>query len=205
MYGNETALRISITIPPLTEAPPIIRAEMNWLDRLPSTGTTIPPRIILPRMAIGGYPSVSTYSISAPIASRASTSWPIGRSCIRCSPRSTYRPGTNGRKPVRKRMAVPALPTNSSIASEYMLIRGPIVTELRRLPSTSKPSLRTHSSMKRESSLSSGSTTVVSPAAIIASSSARLVSDFDGGAATDPFTLPVLPIALTTAAPRGAR
>ena len=63
----------------------ISSAVRNWLDTLPRTrigAAANAPRL----MCSGGYPGWPVYSMLAPIALRASTRSPIGRSCMRGTP-----------------------------------------------------------------------------------------------------------------------
>ena len=143
--AEASAVRRSVN-PSGSVAPAIISDDANWLEVSAAMATSNPPRIFLPRMRSGGKPSRSTYSTSAPMDSRTSTRSPMGRWCIRCSPCSRKRPGTNESQPVRKRLAVPALPTKIGTSFAEMLRRAPICTPSRRVPRTSKPMVRSASS-----------------------------------------------------------
>lgn len=66
-------------------------------------------------MCNGGYPGLPAYCTLQPSCVRPSTRSPMGRSCMRGTPRSTKWPSSTARTAVNGRMAVPAFPRNRSV------------------------------------------------------------------------------------------
>src|SRR2546428_11382071 len=126
--------------------------------------------------------------MSAPSARSASTRSPIGRSCIRATPESSYSPPESASTAVNGRNAVPALLRKRLARLTPKLPPTPATTQSREsLPGAIRtPSMRNASSMRRTSSASSNPATSVGRRASAASSSVRLEMLLDPGSRTVP-------------------
>ncbi len=135
----------------------ISSADTNCEDRLASIVAVPPSARSDGSITTGGHRLLSSLQARTPRLPSASIRSPIGRSRIRALPSSLKRPRPRVRKPRRKRIAVPALPTKSSALEAGMIPPRPSIS-IRRFASsvpTWKPSARSAAIIWRVSSLKS--------------------------------------------------
>ena len=132
------------------------------------------------------------YCTLQPSCVRPSTRSPMGRSCMRGTPRSTKWPSSIARTAVNGRMAVPAFPRNRSVGDCGCLqLSGkqaamPSICTVVPDCSTRQPICCSAINMTRVSSESSTPCSVVPPLHKPASSSTRLLMLLEPGNCTDP-------------------
>ncbi len=155
------------------------RALTNWDDRLASI-TTLPPSSQPRPCTVSG--SRSSVAVMSALRSRsARTTGASGRWRARGSPSKVTSPCAKQATGGRNRITVPALPT-STVAGP-VIGRG-VTSQSPSRSSTSMPRERSPPAISAVSRLTSGCTSVVGVRAIAASTSARLVCDFDPGRRT---------------------
>ncbi len=185
----------------MTTGPPVLAsgkasrsALRNWLETSPRTriGWSVAKRPPLGRArpAVGSRLGRVRRRRSR-VDARQSTKSPIGRSCMRGTPRNSKRPpwvaAITARAAVRGRMAVPALPRNRSACATASLPARPCTCtvappwRVMRQPSCSRAA-----TMTRVSSESSRSWIWVVPSAKPASSRTRLEMLLEPGSCTLP-------------------
>ena len=109
-----------------------MRAEINWLLTSPRMLISLTSCRSKPLTCIGGYPSLSRYSIVAPIERRASTKIPMGLSFIRDVPVSVLCCFVMEKYAVRNRMVVPASSTSSvdsSLSMSFFISTGSFASD----------------------------------------------------------------------------
>ncbi len=193
MCGSEgtVAPTLRISTPLLKRAPESSSAEMNWEDEEASTSTWPPSSAPAP-CTISGNPPRPPSSIRAPRVRSASITPCCGRSWLRGSPSKCTGPSARVASGGRKRITVPALPTStwagprSCSAGMIRQASPPPVPPDAALTvsSTVTPRARRPSAISCESRLRSGRRTQPGPSARAASTSARLVADFEPGMVT---------------------
>mmetsp|Transcript_50623 Transcript_50623/g.151357 ORF Transcript_50623/g.151357 Transcript_50623/m.151357 type:complete len:212 (-) Transcript_50623:12-647(-) len=146
---------------------------------------TVPPaKLPVPLTVTGGQPVGA--SASMPRRCSATTSGAIGRLRMCSSPSTITVPGARAVAAVRKRVAVPALPRKSGAAG---VDRVPVPVTRKLVASGSStvtPMARKASAIRAVSSLFSAPVRCERPLDKAASSSTRLVTDFEPGGATLP-------------------
>ncbi len=100
-----------MSIGPSPKGAAISSAETYWLESPPSISTRPEPKCPRPSIITGGQPVGALATMPSDL--RAVTSGPIGRLRIASSPSTTTMPSTSAAAAVRKRVAVPALPSIS--------------------------------------------------------------------------------------------
>ena len=167
----------------------ISNADSNWEDAEASTSSA-PRRPAVCNVngkCVAGWPSPR--SARQPAPARASSRPAMGRARIASSPSISYTPpGASAKKAVRKRAAVPALPTCSRACAFGMRPPRPRMRMVWAASSaeTAKPRACRAAMRMRVSRLKSAPVNNVSPSASAASNRARLVMLFEPGTCATP-------------------